>query len=202
MTSPPDSSGPARIGPNSIIRMAEALREQQGEARTAELFADAGLSAYLTNPPTTMVEETEVIRLHHAVRAGIGLDAAARASWDAGLRTGDYLLANRIPRPAQRVLKVLPAGLAAKILLQAIGKHAWTFAGSGRFSYETGHPVRITIADCPTARGTTADQPLCGFYSATFERIFSTLVNPAAKVAEIACSAAGARACVFEIRWK
>lgn len=202
MTSHPDTSGPARIGPNSIIRMAEALREQQGEARTAELFAAAGLSDYLAHPPTSMVEETEVIRLHQAVRAGIGLDAAARASWDAGLRTGDYLLANRIPRPAQRVLKVLPAGLAAKTLLQAIGKHAWTFAGSGRFSYQAGHPVRITIADCPTARGASADRPLCDFYSATFERIFSTLVNPSAKVTEIACSAAGAPACVFDIRWK
>ena len=198
----PDPSGPARIGPNSIIRMAEALREQQGEARTAELFAAAGLAAYLATPPETMVLEEEVIRLHHAVRAGIGLDAAARAGWDAGRRTGEYLLARRIPKPAQAVLKLLPPGPAARILLKAIGQHAWTFAGSGRFSYELGHPLRITIENCPTARDAQADQPLCAFYTGTFQRIFTELVSRKTEVREIACAATGAPACVFELRWK
>ena len=48
-------------------------------------------------------------------------------------RTGDYLLAHRIPKPVQALLKRLPAPLAARVLLAAITRHAWTFAGSGRF---------------------------------------------------------------------
>jgi len=198
----PDPSGPARIGPNSIIRMAEALRAQQGEARTAELFAAAGLERYLTEPPGAMVLEEEVIRLHHAVRAGIGLDAAARAGWEAGQRTGTYLLAHRIPKPAQAVLKLMPPALAARALVKAIGQHAWTFAGSGQFSAAFGHPLRLTIAHCPTARDARADQPLCAFYAGTFERIFSELVSPNITVREVACAAMGAPACVFELRWK
>jgi hypothetical protein len=40
------SAGPkeARIGPNAIIRVAEALTAMQGRAVAAEVFAAAGLS--------------------------------------------------------------------------------------------------------------------------------------------------------------
>jgi len=202
MSSHPDPSGPARIGPNSIIRMAEALREQQGEAITTAIFAAAGLEAYLTTPPDSMVLESEVIRLHQAVRATIGLDAAARASRDAGRRTGEYLLAHRIPKPAQIALKLMPPALAARALVKAISQHAWTFAGSGQFSAEFGHPLRLTIANCPTARDAHADRPLCDFYAGTFQRIFSELVSPKILAREVACAAMGAPACVFELSWK
>jgi divinyl protochlorophyllide a 8-vinyl-reductase len=202
MTHTPDPVGPPRIGPNSIIRVAEALRLQHSEAATKAIFEAAGLGRYLTQLPDTMVPEDEVIALYRAMRAALSPDATHAVVWEAGLRTGDYLLAHRIPKPAQAVLKVTPAGLAARTLLQAIGKHAWTFAGSGRFSADPAHPVRITIENCPTARDVRAEAPVCGFYSATFERIFSTLVSPKAKVREIACSAMGAPACVFEVRWR
>jgi divinyl protochlorophyllide a 8-vinyl-reductase len=44
---------------------------------------------------------------------------------DAGHRTADYRLANRIPGPVQWALKPLPPALASRILLSAIAKHAF-----------------------------------------------------------------------------
>mgnify|MGYP001105369086 CR=1 FL=1 len=189
----------ARIGPNAIIRVAEALVARQGSARPC--FEDAHLAHYLAELPQEMVDEREVIALQQALRGRLGLDEAGAVSRDAGLRTGDYLLAHRIPKPAQVLLRLLPARPASAVLLSAVGKHAWTFSGSGHFSFATGNPVRVTITDCPICRGAAAERPLCDFYSATFERLFRTLVSRRTQVHETQCQAMGAGACVFEMGW-
>ncbi|MCG6943091.1 MAG: bacteriochlorophyll 4-vinyl reductase [Thiohalocapsa sp.] len=189
----------ARIGPNAIIRVAESLEARFGSA--SEVFADAGLSQYLATPPTEMVDERDVIALQRALRLRLGLTEARAVSFDAGLRTGDYLLANRIPRPAQRVLRLLPPGPASRMLLNAVGRHAWTFSGSGDFSFTVGRPVRVSIAGCPICRGSQATEPVCDFYAGAFERLFRTLVSRRTQVREVACQAQGAPACVFEMSW-
>lgn len=192
----------ARIGPNAVIRMIEALREQVGEAETARLFGLADLSHHLVHAPDHMVDERDVVALHTVVRAELGLARARAVGRQAGLLTADYLLANRIPKPIQPILKVLPAAISARILLAAIGKHSWTFAGSGIFTAVPGHPVRFRIAGNPVCRGARADGPVCDYYGATFERLFRTLVHRNATVTETACEAAGGPACTFEIRWR
>jgi divinyl protochlorophyllide a 8-vinyl-reductase len=190
----------ARIGPNAIVQLAEALRAAFGVQRGADFFAAAGLSVYWTAPPQQMVDEAEVLRLHRALRAEFGAQAASLAR-DAGRRTGEYLLAHRIPRPAQTLLKCLPAPLASRLLLAAIRKHAWTFAGSGVFTAQGGQPTWFRIADSPMCRGETSTQPLCDFYAATFERLFRELVHPRTTVIETSCQACGAKACIFEATW-
>lgn len=191
-----------RIGPNAITRMIEALGEQVGPAETARLFGLAGLAHHLAQAPDHMVDERDVVALHTVVRSELGDTRAREAGRQAGLLTADYLLAKRIPRPVQAILKILPAALAGRILLAAIGKHSWTFAGSGTFAAVGGHPVRFRIAGCPVCRGAQSPAPLCDYYGATFERLFRTLVHRDAAVREIACEAAGAPACTFEIRWR
>jgi len=195
----------ARIGPNAITRVAEAL-EAQGAA-VAAVFADAGLGHHLVQPPEHMVDECDVIALQQALRRRLGIAEARCVSFDAGLRTGDYLLAHRIPRPAQRVLRLLPPGAASRLLLKAVGRHAWTFSGSGVFDFSPrsllrGRPVRVRIAGCPLCRDSQADTPLCDFYTGTFERLFRTLVSARTRVEEIQCQAQGADACIFEMRWR
>jgi divinyl protochlorophyllide a 8-vinyl-reductase len=190
-----------RIGPNAITRVAEALRARGGEAATTMIFARAGLLRYLADPPQAMVDESEVMRLHLELRHGIGRDEARRVALDAGRRTGNYLLAHRIPRAVQWLLRALPAALAARVLLSAIGRHAWTFAGSGEFSARVGQPVVLTLHDNPLCRGLALDEPACDYYAATFERLFRVLVHPAARVEEVGCESMGDPACVFEIRW-
>jgi divinyl protochlorophyllide a 8-vinyl-reductase len=192
---------PALIGPNAIIRMAEALKGQLGQGAMEGIFRDAGLGTYLRALPEQMVDECEVTALHRALRSQVSGEAARAASVEAGFLTGDYLLANRIPRPAQSVLKLLPAKLASKVLLKAISRNSWTFAGSGEFSVNDSYPVTVAVAGCPICRDSVADEPVCDYYAATFQRLYSVLVNRKAKVVETSCQAKGAVACVFEITW-
>lgn len=196
-----DAAAAGRIGPNAITRMAEALTAAFGPGRTEDLFRSAGLAAHLEAPPQHMVDEDEVTRLHAAVRASLASPDRRRVAIDAGRRTGDYLLANRIPRLVQHLLRPMPAPLAAKVLLGAIGRHAWTFAGSGTFTVEPGRPLVLAIRHCPLCRGAEAAEPLCDYYAATFERLFAELVSRRTRVEEIACEAQGAPACRFRLTW-
>jgi divinyl protochlorophyllide a 8-vinyl-reductase len=191
----------ARIGPNAITRTAEALMAASGAGEQSRVFAAAGLVAHLIAPPTEMVDEHDVVRLHRALRSELGNTRARAIARDAGRRTGDYLLENRIPRPLHRVLPLLPRRLAGAILLSAMRRHAWTFAGSGEFEPRTGRPMQLVIHDCPLCRGAHADAPLCDYYAGTFERLFRVLVDPAVEVRETACAANGADACRFVVDW-
>jgi divinyl protochlorophyllide a 8-vinyl-reductase len=191
----------ARIGPNAITRVAEALQARAGESAAVSVFSRAGLLGHLSQPPQHMVDEADVLSLHKALRATLGTEEAELVAADAGRRTGDYLLAHRIPRLAQIVLKMLPAPLAARALLAAVGKHSWTFAGSGTFAVEFGPPLLLTLRNNPLCRGVSLPEPCCMFYAATFERLFKELVHPLTKVAEISCEACGDDCCRFDVRW-
>jgi divinyl protochlorophyllide a 8-vinyl-reductase len=191
-----------RIGPNAIIRVAEVLTARIGSGGTWALFERAGLVRYLRQPPGQMVEEAEVRQLHGVLREQLGAAGARDVASAAGRCTADYLLANRIPKAVQRLLRVLPAPLAARVLLAAILRNAWTFAGSGTFSAQAGTPVVLRIHHNPLCQGLATDTPACDFYAATFERLFQVLVHPRSRVREVACEACGDGECRFEIRWQ
>lgn len=191
----------ARIGPNAITRVAEAMRDQLGAARSAQILACAGLEHYVRAPPGHMVDEHEVTRLHQALRAQLPPAQAQRVASDAGARTGTYLLEHRIPPAARRLLRILPAALSGRVLAQAIRRHAWTFAGSGLLQVHAAHRVRFVLTDCPLCRAAHADEPCCDFYAACFAQLFRALVHPRTTVRETQCAAAGATACHFEVDW-
>ncbi len=190
-----------RIGPNAITRMAEAMRAALGEEATRAIFRAALIERHLDAPPGRMVPERDVTALHRAGRAALGEARLALLARHAGALTARYLLAHRIPRPVQWLLRMLPPGLAARVLLRAIGAHAWIFAGSGSFRVAWGRPLRLEIAGGPIAAAGTAEEPVCDYYASTFETLFATLVSRYARVREVACCATGATACVFEVTW-
>jgi divinyl protochlorophyllide a 8-vinyl-reductase len=109
------------------------------------------------------------------------------------VRTADYLLAHRIPKPVQALLKVLPAPLACRVLLAAIRRHAWTFAGSGRFSASGRAAGGADDPRQPAVRGVASDTPACDFYAATFEHLFRVLVHPRARCTETSARPAATR---------
>jgi divinyl protochlorophyllide a 8-vinyl-reductase len=150
-----------------------------------------------------MVPEADVSDLYRTLR--LRLDAAeAEAEGGARLagdKTAAYVLANRIPRAAQMLLRLLPPRFAAPVLLSSITKHMWTFAGSGTVSIVRAASPRIAIEGCPICRGSSAWAPLCGYYAASVEGLFRELVTAKATVVEVACQALGGNGCVFEIRW-
>jgi divinyl protochlorophyllide a 8-vinyl-reductase len=197
----PAGAAAGRIGPNAITRVAEALQQEFEAGRVAELFGLAGLEEYLHRPPQHMVDEQAVMRLHAVLRTQLPAEQARRISRDAGARTGAYLLAHRIPRPVQRLLRILPARAASRVLAAAITRNAWTFAGTARFSARGGRPARFALTGCPLCRGAQSDAACCDYYAACFEHLFGALVHPRARVRETSCAAAGADACRFEVAW-
>jgi divinyl protochlorophyllide a 8-vinyl-reductase len=196
-----------RIGPNAITRVAEVLPRHVGASGTRALFARAGLAGYLAAPPEAMVDEREVRALHDALRDALGPARAADVAAEAGRRTADYLLARRIPKLVQALLRLLPAPLAARVLARAIAGHAWTFVGSGRFDLiwpgGRGGAARLvfTIHDNPLCRGLSWPAPACDFHAAVFVRLFRALVHRRARAVEVACEARGDPACAFELHW-
>ena len=198
------SSAVGRIGPNAILQCMAVLEEALGAERGHALMGRAGLQRHVDTPPQQMVDEHDVQLLHQALRSELGTTLARTLARAAGMATGDYLLAHRIPPPARAVLPRLPAAWASRLLLAAIARHAWTFCGSGEFKVlEPRRPrsARVSLSASPTAADAHADEPLCDYFAATFERLYQSLVDSRSRVVEIECTSMGAPSCVFEITW-
>jgi divinyl protochlorophyllide a 8-vinyl-reductase len=197
---PSETAG--RIGPNAITRVEEALTLRFGAGVCRDLFARAGLLRHLEHRPEEMVDEADVAHLHGALHACLPEADAGEVAAEAGRLTGDYLLARRIPRAAQWLLRLLPRPLAAQLFTQAIARHAWTFAGSGEFSAarEAGGLI-LSIRHNPAVREVEAERPSCQYFAATFERLFTAVLGPGVRVVETGCEAAGNDACSFRVSW-
>jgi len=187
---------PARIGPNAVLQHLPVLDAVIGERLRDALMHRAGVA--VPPPDAGMLPEDQVARLHHAVRLFLP-DRAADIQRQAGLATGDYILAHRIPAAAQRLVRAVPAWAGARLLSMAIAKHAWTFAGSGQFRVLGHAPLTFEISGNPLAEG-PSDQPICHWHAAVFERLFESLVWPQVRVDEVACVACGDASCRFTIR--
>ncbi len=195
--------GVARIGPNAIIQTVGALEEAWGRGETQGFLRRMGRDDLVERLPATMVDEQEFIALINALRAEVGSEEAGRILARSGERTAGYLLAHRIPRPAHVVLPLLPPAAGLRLLLKAIAAHAWTFAGTGRFSYAVGRSEAVLyLADCPECRGVGAAEPLCRYYEQCFQTLLQTLIDRRVRVRETACVAGGAGACTFTVTWR
>jgi divinyl protochlorophyllide a 8-vinyl-reductase len=194
-----DARPAAEIGPNAVTQVIAALTRAGHQRHAVPIFAAAGAADWLAAPPTTMVDERRVAQLHQAVRATLGPAEALAVLAGAGRLTADYILAVRIPRPAHAIMMRLPAGLAGRLLVSAIRAHAWTFAGSGRFSARAGTPTVLEISANPLCAGGRAAAPTCAWHAAVYQRLFEVLVSPAVRVAETACEACGDACCRFVV---
>lgn len=183
-----------RIGPNAILQLIPVLDAAGGRALRDRIFLAGGLDGL---PGTDgLMDERPAGAVHRALRAELP-DAAPRLAAEAGRRTADYILAHRIPRLVQRLLRLLPAGIAERLLTRAIAKHAWTFAGSGAFRVASLTPLVFEIEDNPIVRGERAEGPVCHWHAAVFERLFQVLVDPRAQCVETDCAAVGGKVCRF-----
>lgn len=183
------------IGPNAVLQLVPLLDRAGGADWRAALLARAGIEALPDG--SGMIPEAPVARLHQALRTDRP-DIAAGLGWQAGLATGDYILAHRIPRGVQMLLKALPWRISARLLSQAIARNAWTFAGSGRFLVIT--PLIFELRANPLVRGEAADHPICDWHRGVFTRLYQSLVHPHLTCIETRCCAAGHAGCRFEMR--
>ncbi len=188
-------AAPGLIGPNAVLQMLPQIERLGGPERVQRMLACADIQTVPDG--TQMIPEAQAARLHRLVRAEEPLLAAGLTA-AAGRDTARYILAHRIPKPAQFVLHSLPARLAAPLLSRAIRAHAWTFVGSGRF--EARDPWHFIIHSNPVIRGETSHTPLCFWHACVFEELYRTLVHPLCRCVETACGAQpGYKACRFRI---
>jgi divinyl protochlorophyllide a 8-vinyl-reductase len=197
----PISESRARVGPNAAIQVIAALK-RRGESMARRVAAGADLSRWIEAPPAEMIAETDAAHLHAAVRDLLPADEARAVLYEAGVATADYLLANRIPKPAQWVLRLAPTRYSARWLSQAIGANAWTFAGSGRFTAKLGRRTVYEISANPFCAEVISPAPICIWHVGVFERLFGQLVSRRIRVVETECCAAGSLCCRFVLAWK
>lgn len=193
----PVARPPARIGPNAIIQTGQALSALHGPGAARLIFEAAGLGRYIGVVPTTMIDEREPVALFAAIQAALPPAEADRVLAEAGHRTGHYILEYRIPPIARQILPGLPPGLSSRLLVSAIARHAWTFAGSGRFEGRVSgwkRPVvTLVIAANPLAT------PACPWHGAVFHRLFASLCGDVASVRHSRCCGRGDVSCITEI---
>ena len=167
------NTAPSKIGPNSIIQTVAALEASYGKTKTENMLRKIGQGYLVGNLPKEMVEEGKFHTLVCALQKEIGDTATSGILKESGKRTAHYLLKVRIPGIFQKFLKLLPPRPAFKLFLFAISKNAWTFAGSGEFTYTMNRPPEITV------KVTFPTQPVVGnFYLGTFTALLQELVNP------------------------
>ena len=193
----PHARSSGRIGPNVILQTVAVIRERFGDAAAAGVLADTPWR--LDRLPTGMVVEADVRSMVHATLRRFGDDAAHQVMDAAGVGTAHYLLANRIPKIAQVVMKLAPASVALRVLLTSIQRNSWTFAGNARFVVTYGTPTVVEFHDCAMCRGLHSSGTECQFYAATFRQLLTSLVSARTQVVESCCMAAGAACCRFTL---
>ncbi len=167
----PNALGRALIGPNAVLQTVAVMEERLGHATTAAILADAQIERLPSG--AQMIPEIEALRLHRWLALHDPMGAFVIAE-EAGARTADYIIANRIPKAAAWLLRRLPAMLAAPLLMAAIGKHAWTFVGAGRFT--PAGAWRFTIDRTGAGDTTLPPDSLFHWYAAVFTRLYRHLV--------------------------
>jgi len=181
------------VGPNAVIQLAAAVRATAGESTAERVFARADSLRLLRVPPDAMIDEAIPARLFEALWRELPPEQAANVAHDAGRRTGAYVVANRIPAMARAALRTLPPRWSTPLLLKAVNRHAWTFAGSGICSVSPGRPAVITIVCNPLTI------PGCVWHVGVFETLFRTLVDAGTCVRHSNDRMDGAPADRFEI---
>lgn len=160
------------MGPNAIIQTVGALRDHYGAAAANTLLAQHGHAHLVQELPSEMIDEADFHRLVQMLVVQTGSSEAGVILREAGQRTARYLLQHRIPRLFQRLVGILPHRIGMWLLLWAISKHAWTFAGSGQFSFVVNDDPTISLTiNYPSV------ETVAHFYGGTFSVLLQTLID-------------------------
>ncbi len=177
-----------------MLQLLPVLESAGGAEMVSAMLARAGVARVPDG--SAMIPEGQAARLHQVLRAEEP-ERAAELAAEAGRRTAEYILAHRIPWAVKGLLRALPPGLAARALAGAVSRHAWTFAGSGRFAAVD--PWTFEIADNPIIRGESSAVPLCHWHAVVFQRLYGALVHRDCRCVETRCGAQGGGLCRFRI---
>lgn len=194
-TSQPETSSSARIGPNALIQTVRALRETYDDQQVGAILSRAHLSHLLHDDPAGMVAESDFAALVTALTEALGMDVAHDILERSGQLTAAYLLVHRIPRPFQHLLRLVPRRVAFWLLLTAISQHAWTFVGSGTFTFAVGRETRLTVVS-----SITPAEAVSGFYGGTLQHLVHSLIDAHADTQTVTAPMGEQAACTYLFR--
>lgn len=180
----------------SILQLIPVIGEMLGSPASNQVLRAAGITQLPSGD--RLCDEAPAAAVHQALRREFP-GVADQITRHAGERTGNWIIATRMPPVAANALAHMPAWLASPVLCGLIDKHAWTFAGSGQFRVVSRHPVIFELENNPVVRGESAEHVVCSWHSAVFERLFRALIDPGMICVETRCSACGDSVCRFEI---
>jgi divinyl protochlorophyllide a 8-vinyl-reductase len=187
----------ALIGPNALIQTVRALHELVGPSATFAVLARADRLDLLDQSPGEMVHAAEFTALVDALFATLPRSDATRVLFRSGELTAAYVIRNRIPAPIRLLLRGLPPSFALRLLLRAIRRHSYTFAGAAQFHYELRPTPLITLTGDP-ATGTLPASRVEDYYHGAFSTFMRTLVTHKARV-DMRTSTTGSN--LFWVRW-
>lgn len=190
-----EDRGHHTVGPNAIVQTRAALDELAGAGKRRAVFEASGFGFLSERDADGMVEARIVNALNDEIGRQLDAKTAHAVMRRAGELTGDYILAHRIPRQAQWLLKLVPRAFSQRLLIAAIARNAWTFAGQARV--DVGGDF-IAIHDNPICLGKVGFSS-CIWHAAVFRRLFQTLVDRAISIHETECVGWGSDVCRFEI---
>jgi divinyl protochlorophyllide a 8-vinyl-reductase len=188
-----------RIGPNAIVQTALAVASRFGRPAADEVLAASGTGYTLEHLPEAMIPEAAFRALAEAVIERFGQAEAESILRDAGYLTAEYVLANRIPAAAQRIIRATRRAIGPWLLLRAIGANAGTFGESGTFGFDTRPATRVRIANRFLSSNRPAAAAICRYNQGAFRRLFESLIDRRSLIVEETCQARGDAACTYRI---
>ncbi len=172
-----------------------ALERLEGASLSTEVRCACDLP---TKAPDHLIPEARFVEVIDQLRERLPRERSEEVLGWGGALTAEYVARHRIGGAAKWLLRALPPRASLPLLLRAIRRHAWTFAGAGRFDFEGPFPGTLILEDAPTCRRAQAGGHLCSYYQAAFEGLLS-LAAPGIQVRETECQALGADRCRFSI---
>ncbi len=192
--------GTGKIGPNAIIQTVAALREMFGDEGARAVLVRGGVGDLPDHLPHELIDEREFHALVELLIEQIGEERTNMVMARSGQLTSEYVFANRIPPVARIALRLLPPRMRLRLLLPAMRRHTWTFAGSGVFAYDLTPTPSLSIANGTLFDTSAMAAAMCAYYRGAFEHMFRKLVCPHATLRELECQARGDRRCRYAIQ--
>lgn len=190
-----------KLGPNAIIQTVAALEEALGVERARAALVRGGAGDLPDHLPQALIDEHEFHELVMLLIDQLGGDATIDILARSGQLTAEYVFANRIPAIVRAILRILPPQLGLKILLPAMQRHTWTFAGSGSFAYHSGVMPWLEVANPAVRDDRALAGALCAYYRGAFAQMLRMLIDPRARLRDCECQARGDRRCRYAIEW-
>lgn len=183
-----------RIGSDAVLHTLDALSEVGGDHLTQEIIDAAGLRHVVGQTLQEMVPQSVFSALVQSIEDLLPRSQVDLVAVKSGRKTGAVLLEQYIPEMAQKLLRTLPKRVAGPLLLRALEKHAWTFAGSASVHHIDGPPLKLVIGNNPMAIWG------CLWQCALLETVFRRVVSPDARIWQMACCESNPMECCVDYK--